>query len=89
VCRGPFTLHGDDCRETRRVYGTVPLDLDMAKEALTAFEATLAKEPRRLDAIIGAAKAAEQASDAAKARQILHGRRCPHRERRSGQTRNR
>ena len=41
----------------------------MAKEAMAAFEATLEKEPNRLGATIGAAKAAEQAGDAVKARQ--------------------
>jgi Tfp pilus assembly protein PilF len=41
----------------------------MAKEALAAFEATLKKEPNRLGATIGAAKAAEKSGDAAKARQ--------------------
>jgi hypothetical protein len=41
----------------------------MAREAFTAFEATLNKEPRRLGATIGAAKAAEKAGDIAKARQ--------------------
>jgi tetratricopeptide (TPR) repeat protein len=52
----------------RELYGAMLLELGMAKEALTAFEATLQKEPRRLGATIGAAKAAEKASDAAKAR---------------------
>jgi hypothetical protein len=45
------------------------LEHGMAREALAAFEATLEKEPRRLGATIGAAKAAEKAGDAAKARQ--------------------
>jgi Tfp pilus assembly protein PilF len=45
------------------------LEHGMAKEALAAFEATLSKEPHRLGATIGAAKAAEKAGDAAKARQ--------------------
>ena len=40
-----------------------------AKDALAAFEATLKKEPHRLGATLGAAKAAEQLGDAAKARQ--------------------
>jgi Tfp pilus assembly protein PilF len=44
------------------------LERGMAKEALAAFEATLKKEPNRLGAAIGAAKAAEKAGDAAKAR---------------------
>ena len=41
----------------------------MAKEALAAFEATLKKEPNRLGAYVGAAKAAEKSGDNAKARQ--------------------
>ena len=40
----------------------------MAKEALAAFEATLKKEPNRLGAYVGAAKAAEKSGDKAKAR---------------------
>jgi Tfp pilus assembly protein PilF len=39
-----------------------------ANNALAAFEATLKKEPNRLGATSGAAKAAEKAGDAAKAR---------------------
>ena len=45
------------------------LERGMAMEALAAFEATLKKEPNRLGATIGAAKAAEKAGDLAKARQ--------------------
>ena len=45
------------------------LESGMAKEAMAAFEATLEKEPNRLGATIGAAKAAEKAGDAGKARQ--------------------
>jgi hypothetical protein len=41
----------------------------LAKEALAAFEATLKKEPHRLGATIGAAKAAEKTGDLDKARQ--------------------
>ena len=41
----------------------------MPTEALSAFEATLKKEPNRLAAYVGAAKAAEKAGDAAKARE--------------------
>ena len=36
------------------------LERGMAKEALAAFEATLKKEPNRLGAYVGAAKAAEK-----------------------------
>ena len=45
------------------------LDRGMAAEALAAFEATLKKEPRRLNATIGAAKSAEKLGDAARARE--------------------
>jgi Tfp pilus assembly protein PilF len=41
----------------------------MTKDALIAFEATLKKEPHRLGATIGAAKAAEAMGDTGKARQ--------------------
>jgi tetratricopeptide (TPR) repeat protein len=53
----------------RELYGSMLLERGMAREALAAFEATLAKEPNRLGATIGAAKAAEKLGDAAKARQ--------------------
>src|ERR1700716_1351253 len=53
----------------RELYGTMLLESGMAKEAIAAFEATLEKEPNRLGATIGAAKAAEKAGDANKARQ--------------------
>src|SRR5262249_4737253 len=53
----------------RELYGVMLLDRGMAKEALAAFEATLKKEPHRLGATIGAAKAADKLGDAAKARQ--------------------
>jgi tetratricopeptide (TPR) repeat protein len=53
----------------RELYGVMLLEHGMAKEALAAFEATLKKEPNRLGATIGAAKAAEKSGDAAKARQ--------------------
>jgi hypothetical protein len=52
----------------RELYAAMLLERGMAKEALVAFEATLAKEPHRLGAEIGAAKAAEKTGDAAKAR---------------------
>jgi Tfp pilus assembly protein PilF len=44
------------------------LERGMAQDALAAFEATLAKEPNRLGATIGAAQAAEKLGDAEKAR---------------------
>jgi Tfp pilus assembly protein PilF len=53
----------------RELYGVMLLDRDMAKEALAAFEATLKKEPNRLGATLGAAKAAGKVGDTAKARQ--------------------
>jgi tetratricopeptide (TPR) repeat protein len=52
----------------RELYGEMLLERGMAKEALAAFEATLAKEPHRLGAELGAAKAAEKAGDVAKAK---------------------
>jgi len=45
------------------------LESGNAKEALTAFEATLKKEPNRLGAYAGAAMAAEKSGDATKARE--------------------
>ena len=53
----------------RELLGAMLLDRDMAKEALSAFEATLSKEPNRLGAAAGAARAAEKGGDLAKARQ--------------------
>ena len=47
------------------------LERGMAKEALVAFEATLKKEPNRLDAYVGAAKAAERSGNSAKAREYF------------------
>lgn len=52
----------------RELYGAMLLERGMAKEALAAFEATLAKEPNRLGATVGAAKAAAKAGDTARAR---------------------
>ncbi len=45
------------------------LDRGMANEALVAFEATLKKEPNRLGATVGAARAAAKAGDAVKAKE--------------------
>ncbi|MBR0818699.1 M48 family metallopeptidase [Bradyrhizobium liaoningense] len=53
----------------RELYGFMLLDRGMAKEALAAFEATKAKEPNRLHAFAGAAKAAETLGDKEAARQ--------------------
>src|SRR6185295_9483278 len=56
-------------KPARELYGVMLLERGMAKEALAAFEATLKKEPNRLGAYVGAAKAAEKAGDTAKARE--------------------
>jgi tetratricopeptide (TPR) repeat protein len=53
----------------RELYGAMLLERGMSKEALAAFEATLAKEPNRLGATVGAGRAAGKLGDAAKARQ--------------------
>src|SRR6478609_2979634 len=53
----------------RELYGFMLLDRGMSKEALVAFEATKAKEPNRLHAFAGAAKAAEGIGDKDAARQ--------------------
>ena len=55
-------------KPARELYGEMLLDSGNAKDALTAFEATLKKEPNRLGAYAGAAKAAAQLGDTAKAR---------------------
>ncbi len=52
----------------RELYGAMLLERGQAREALAAFEATLRKEPNRLGATTGAARAADKAGDAAKAR---------------------
>lgn len=56
-------------KPARELYGDMLLDRGMANEALAAFEATLRKEPNRLGAYVGAAKAAEKSGDKAKARE--------------------
>jgi tetratricopeptide (TPR) repeat protein len=56
-------------KPARELYGMMLLERGMAKEALAAFEATLKKEPNRLAAYVGAAKAAEKSGDSAKARE--------------------
>ena len=53
----------------RELYGAMLLEGSMAKDALAAFEGTLSKEPNRLNATIGAARAAQQQGDMAKATQ--------------------
>ena len=52
----------------RELYGFMLLDRGMAREALTAFEGTMAKEPNRFNAYVGAAKAAQMLGDKAKAK---------------------
>jgi Tfp pilus assembly protein PilF len=44
------------------------LESGSARDALVAFEATLKKEPNRLGAYVGAAKAAEKSGEPARAR---------------------
>jgi Tetratricopeptide repeat len=56
-------------KPARELYGVMLLERGMAQEALAAFEATLKKEPNRLAAYVGAAKAAEKSGDSAKARE--------------------
>lgn len=58
-------------KPARELYGVMLLERGMAKEALVAFEATLDKEPNRLGAYVGAAKAAEKFGDAARAREYF------------------
>lgn len=55
-------------KPARELYGVMLLERGMAKEALAAFEATLKKEPNRLGAYVGAAKAAEGSGEKAKVR---------------------
>src|SRR6266852_1075734 len=52
----------------RELYGIMLLDRGMAAEALAAFEATIRKEPNRLNAFAGAAKAAARMGDKSKAK---------------------
>ncbi|SEO10945.1 Tetratricopeptide repeat-containing protein [Rhodospirillales bacterium URHD0017] len=56
-------------KPAREFHGGMLLESGMPTEALAAFEATLKKEPNRLDAYVGAAKSAEKAGDPAKARE--------------------
>jgi tetratricopeptide (TPR) repeat protein len=53
----------------RELYGTMLLERGMASDALAAFEAVLKKEPNRLGAYAGAARAAAKAGDTRKERQ--------------------
>ena len=54
----------------RELYGFMLLDRSMAKEALAAFEGTMAKEPNRFNAYVGEAKAAQALGDKANAKSI-------------------
>ena len=56
-------------KPARELYGVMLLESGNAKEALTAFEATLKKEPNRLGAYAGAAMAAEKSGESTKARE--------------------
>ena len=56
-------------RPARELYGVMLLESGSAKEALAAFEATIKKEPNRLGAYVGAAKAAEKSAESAKAQE--------------------
>src|ERR1700730_9994702 len=53
----------------RELYGVMLLESGNAKDALAAFEATLKKEPNRLGAYVGAAKAAEKSGESARAQE--------------------
>jgi len=52
----------------RELYGDMLLERGMAKEALAAYQATMAKEPNRFNGFLGAAKAAVALGDKATAR---------------------
>jgi len=55
-------------KPARELYGVMLLHRGLAAEALAAFEATIRKEPNRLNAFAGAAKAADRMGDKAKAK---------------------
>jgi hypothetical protein len=55
----------------RELYGAMLLQVGKPTEALAAYEATMRKEPNRLNATIGAGNAAAAAGDSAKARQYF------------------
>ena len=56
-------------KPARELYGVMLFESGNARDALAAFEATLKKEPNRLEAYVGAAKAAEKAGQSAKAQE--------------------
>jgi tetratricopeptide (TPR) repeat protein len=53
---------------TRELLGDLLLDLNQPTQALSEYEQTLSTDPNRFRSIYGAAKAAEQSGDAAKAK---------------------
>jgi tetratricopeptide (TPR) repeat protein len=59
-------------KPARELYGVMLLERGKPAEALAAFETTLKKEPNRLGATVGAAKAAEKAGDNAKAQEYYN-----------------
>jgi tetratricopeptide (TPR) repeat protein len=61
VTPGPLT-------PARELYGFMLLDRGMDKEAVAAFEATMAKEPNRYNTYVGLAQAAQALGDTAKAK---------------------
>ena len=56
-------------KPARELYGVMLLESGNAKDAVAAFEATLKKEPNRLGAYVGAAKAAEKSGESARAQE--------------------
>lgn len=55
-------------KPARELLGEMLIELQKPADALAAFEVTLTKEPNRFRAVYGAARAAEAAGDASKAR---------------------
>jgi hypothetical protein len=55
----------------RELYGAMLMQVGRPADALVAYEATMRKEPNRLNATLGAANAAQAAGDSAKARQYF------------------
>ena len=55
-------------KPARELYGVMLLEQGKYGQALVAFDATLKKEPNRLGATVGAARAAEKSGDSAAAR---------------------
>ncbi len=56
----------------RELYGAMLLELGKPQDALTAFEATMKKEPNRFNGFVGAAQAAEQLGNKEKAKTYYH-----------------